>query len=96
MNPFHEAVLCAAALLILGTSILSNLSRLAQFDQDSGLTLKLWFHKLLGEKSFLNRQLWPIENRGSLRSSRIGLRIAGVGFLFVGFALLLLAFVGLR
>jgi hypothetical protein len=69
--------------LAAGVLILQTLDALARFDQHSGGRLNDWFGKKLGN-SGLNRELWSVGTPSGFRSSKIGLRVAGVILLLAG------------
>src|SRR5215472_4471957 len=71
--------------LATGTLLLLNLDRVVQFDQNSGVKLKAWFTRKLGN-STLNRELWSVGTPSGFRSSRLAFRIVGVILLIVGLA----------
>lgn len=86
VNVFQEDVVSAAAFVIAGVGILSNLDRLVQLDQNCSPKLKAWFHEKLGEKSILNRELWPVGAGKGIRFSRNLLRLTAILFILVGVA----------
>jgi hypothetical protein len=83
-------ILWATIFLIAGILFLSNVNRIAEFNQTCGVKLKSLFHKKLGN-SALNRELWSIGAPSEHRSSRLVIRIAGVVFLLAGLARMVLA-----
>ena len=83
-------ILWATIFLIAGILFLSNVNRIAQFNQTCGVKLRSLFHKKLGN-SPLNRELWSIGTASEHRSSRFAIRIAGVVFLLAGLARMVLA-----
>ena len=91
MNEHLGSLLCGTFLLVSGTLIFFNLDSVARFDQHSGLRLKVWFQKQIGN-SVLNRELWPVGTPAALRSSRIVLRIVGIFAVLAGAGLLALSF----
>jgi hypothetical protein len=90
LSNFLQGTLC----LVVGALILQNLEALVRFDQHSGIKLKAWFEKQLGN-SALNRELWSVGTPSGFRSSRIVFRIVGVLCLIGGTALVALSLRGL-
>jgi hypothetical protein len=88
MSLYISNIIWATISLIAGILFLSNVNRIAQFNQSCSVKLKSWFHKKLGN-SPLNRELWSIGS--GHRSSRLVIRIAGVVFLLTGLARMVLA-----
>jgi hypothetical protein len=83
-------ILWATIFLIAGILFLSNVNRIAEFNQTCGVKLKSLFHKKLGN-SPLNRELWSMGTPSEHRSSRLVIRIAGAIFLLAGIARMVLA-----
>jgi len=94
MNMFHEAMVWGVGYVIVGLGILLHLDRLAQFDQNSGQKIKLWFNKKIGERSFLNRELWPVGTPRAFRGSKRTFLIVGAFCTVLGFAFLAFAVFG--
>jgi hypothetical protein len=70
-------ILWATIFLIAGILFLSNVNRIAQFNQTCGVKLKSLFHKKLGN-SPLNRELWSIGTAIDLENSTIAIvRVKG-------------------
>ena len=90
LSYFLQGTLCMA----IGALILQNLDALVRFDQHSGIKLKAWFKKQLGN-SALNRELWSVGTPSGFRSSRVVFRIVGVLSLVGGTALMALSLRGL-
>jgi hypothetical protein len=91
MSLYISNIIWATISLIAGILFLSNVNRIAQFNQTCGVKLKSFFHKKLGN-SPLNRELWSIGTPSGHRSSRFVIRIAGVVFFLAGLARMVLAF----
>jgi hypothetical protein len=72
--------------LVSGALILLNLDSIAQFNQRSGVKLRSWFQRKLGD-SILNRELWASGTPGTpsgFRSSRICFQVVAIAFLAGG------------
>lgn len=77
---------CGILSLVSGVLILVNLDYIARFDQRSGVKLRSWFQRKLGD-SILNRDLWAGGIPGTpsgLRSSRNCFRGMAIVFLVGG------------
>jgi len=90
MSELLTNFLLGTLFLTAGALILQNLDALARFDQHSGSRLSDWFKKKLGN-SGLNRELWSVGTPSGFRSSKVGLRVAGVIYLLFGAVLVCLS-----
>jgi hypothetical protein len=79
--------------LAVGALILHSLDAMVRFDQNSGVRLKAWFHKKLGQ-SVPDRELWAAGTPRGFRSSRIVFRVVGVIALLMGLGLVGMSFRG--
>jgi len=80
--------------VVLGALILVNLDTIVRFDQRSGMKLRSWFRKKLGN-SVLNRELWTVGTPGTpsgLRSSRVSFKVVAIVLLVVGAVIVALSF----
>ena len=86
-NGFFVGTLCVVA----GAFLLTYLDKVVEFDQSSGIKLKAFFRRKLGDSS-LNRELWSGETPTASRASRIAFRLVGAILLLSGVVELLLTF----
>jgi hypothetical protein len=93
MTVLHNGLFFGTLYLVAGALLLTYLDKIVEFDQNSGIKLKAFFRRKLGDSS-LNRELWSAGTPSGYRASRIAFRIAGVVFVVVGIAKLLLTFRG--
>jgi hypothetical protein len=83
MTALRNYFLIGSLHLVAGALLLTYLDEVVEFEQQFGIKLKAFFRRKLGN-SFLNYELWPVGV-----SSRIGFRLVGLIFLFLGLAWLL-------
>jgi hypothetical protein len=88
MTALHSDFLIGTLHLVAGALLLTYLDDVVEFEQQFGIKLKAFFRRRLGN-SFLNYELWPVGVSSSYRASRIGFRLVGLIFLFLGLAWLL-------
>jgi hypothetical protein len=91
MTALHNGFLFGTLYLVAGAFLLTYLDKIVEFDQNSGIKLKAFFRRKLGD-SPLNRELWSVGSPSGFRASRIAFRLVGVILLIVGIAKLLLTF----
>jgi hypothetical protein len=91
MTAIQSDFLSGTLFLVAGALLLVNLDRIVEFDQNSGVRLKHFFRRKLGD-SPLNREVWSVGTLSGFRSSRIAIRIVGVVLVIVGVAHVFLAF----
>jgi len=89
----HNGFFFGTVYLIAGALLLTYLDKIVEFDQSSGIKLKGFFRRKMGDSS-LNRELWSVGTPSGYRASRIAIRLAGVVLVVVGIAELLLTFWG--
>jgi hypothetical protein len=77
MIMLHNGFFFGTLYLVAGALLLTYLDKIVEFDQKSGIKLKTFFRRKLGD-SFLNRELWSVGTPSSYRTSRIVFHLAGV------------------
>lgn len=70
MTVLHNGFLFGTLYLVAGAFLLTYLDKIVQFDQNSGIKWKVFFHRKLGD-SPLNRELWSVGTPSAFRGSRI-------------------------
>jgi hypothetical protein len=91
MTALHNDFLIGTLYLVAGALLLIYLDEVVEFEQQFGIKLEACFRRILGN-SFLNYEFWPVGVSSSFRASRIGFRLVGLIFLFLGLAWLLPTF----
>ena len=91
MAALHSGFLFGTLCVVAGAFLLTYLDKVVEFDQNSGIKVKTFFRRKLGNSS-LNRELWSVGTPSASRASRIAFRLAGATLLLVGVVELLLSF----
>ena len=91
MTVLHNGYFFGTLYLVAGALLLTYLDKIVEFDRNSGIRLKAFFRRKLGNSS-LNRELWSVGTPSGSRTSRIAFRLVAVVLVVVGIAKLLLTF----
>jgi hypothetical protein len=83
----------ATLFLVAGSTILTNIDALTQFDQSSGLKMHSWFKKKLGAESAWNREVYSVGTPSGHKKSKVAFTAVGILCLLAGFVSLSLSFV---
>jgi hypothetical protein len=93
MTVLHNGFFFGTLYLVAGVLLLTYLDKIVEFDENSGIKLKAFFRRKLGDSSS-NRELWSAGTPSGYGASRVAFRLVGVVFVLVGIAKLLLTFRG--
>jgi hypothetical protein len=91
MMALNSGFLVGTLCVVVGAFLLTYLDKVVEFDQNSGIKLKAFLRRKLGNSS-VNRELWSVGSPSASRASRIAFRLVGAILLLVGVAELLLTF----